>query len=175
LKGIKESRREIITEIYNNNYPPLRNFIIKNSGDEEAAKDAFQDVMMSLFNTLQKKDIEIKTSFHVYIFNVGKYVWFKKLRKVNHLLDISTIEIKSQVDNTVEEEEKYRLFTRQLQNLGPDCQKVLTYYFDRKSFAEIASLMNYKSETFARRKKYLCKKSLFNLVQADSEFSEFYN
>lgn len=175
LKGIKESRREIISEIYSNNYPPIRNFVVQNSGDEDSAQDVFQDVMLSLYKRLQKEDIEIKTSFNVYIFSMGKYIWFKRLRKMPTTMDINDLEMKSEIDASTAEEEKYRLFTEYVDKLGPDCRKVLNYFFEHKSFKEIATLMNYKSETFARRKKYLCKNSLFKIIKDDPEFIDLYN
>ena len=174
LKGIKESRREILNEIYINNYPPIRNFVIQNSGDEESAKDVFQDAMLSLYKPLQKRNIEITASFNVYIFNVGKYIWFNKLKKKNFSYNVDDVQLKCEIDDSMVEEQKYELFIKYFNQLGSDCQKVLNLYFDRKPFQEIAKIMSYKSDAFARRKKYLCKESLYNLVSKDPEFNEFY-
>lgn len=174
LKGIKESRREILIEIYNNNFPPIRNFILQNNGNIDDAKDVFQDVLVSLFRKLSKEEIEIKSSFNVYIFTIGKYVWFKHLKKKERH---SSREMENTVPMLSEEflqEDRYKIFQKGLKKLGPDCQKVLSFYFENKSFEEIAQLMNYKSSDYAKRKKYLCKNQLVKLVKEDPDFKSIY-
>lgn len=172
LIGIKESRREVLLEIYNNNFPPIKNFVMQNTGDLDDAKDVFQDVMVSLFRKLSKEDIILKSSFNVYIFTIGKYVWFKHLKKKMKTSEIS--ETTPYLDEELREEEKFKLFQNALGQLGEDCQKVLSYYFEKKTFDEIADLMSYKSGDYAKRKKYLCKNQLVSIVKEDPEFNNLY-
>ena len=72
----------------------------------------------------------------------------------------------------MEQSETYALFRSKLLQLGADCQKVLQMHFAKKSFKEVAATMKYKSEEFARRKKYLCKNKLTDLIKADVRYRE---
>jgi DNA-directed RNA polymerase specialized sigma24 family protein len=50
---------------------------------------------------------------------------------------------------------------------------VLNLFFEGLSYEEIAEKMNLKNEIYARRKKYLCKESLLELVKEDPEYQEY--
>jgi DNA-directed RNA polymerase specialized sigma24 family protein len=57
--------------------------------------------------------------------------------------------------------------------LKPDCQNVLNLYYDGCSYEEIAEKMGLKNETYARRKKYLCKEALMEIIKEDPEYLEY--
>jgi DNA-directed RNA polymerase specialized sigma24 family protein len=46
-------------------------------------------------------------------------------------------------------------------------------YYEGYSYNEIAVKMNLKSENYARRKKYLSKEALMEIVYKDPEYQEF--
>ena len=171
LNGIKNADNQILREIYQNNFPVLKRFILNNNGDESEAKDVFQDALSSLFRRLQKEDFEIETTFGTYFFNVGKFIWFKRLKKKRPTASIEKIQItEPPIDD--DQELKRRIYETALVKLGADCQKVLKFYFEKISFKIIASKMNYTGEEYARRKKYLCVKSLTQFVKQDPLFNE---
>ncbi len=47
--------------------------------------------------------------------------------------------------------------------IKPDSRTILTLFSEGFSYHEIASKMNLKNETYARRKKYLSKEALIEL------------
>jgi hypothetical protein len=51
---------------------------------------------------------------------------------------------------------------------------VLNLFADGLSYEEIAMKMNLKNEVYARRKKYLSKEALLDLVKEDSEYQEYF-
>jgi hypothetical protein len=57
--------------------------------------------------------------------------------------------------------------------LKPDQQKVLNLFSEGHSYEEIAAELNLKNEVYARRKKYLSKEALLNLVKEDPEYQEY--
>lgn len=177
LEGIKHSENKILREIYQNNFVPVKNFIVNNSGGEDDAKDVFQEALIALFRRLQREDIEINVTFGTYLFSACKLIWFKKLKRTPSTESIDNLQIKDQ-SNIEEEmlgEQKSSLFYKILNTLGEDCKKVLQYHFAKKSFKEIANLMEYTGEEYARRKKYLCKKGLMDKIKKDPLFKELYN
>ena len=72
----------------------------------------------------------------------------------------------------LEYEEKYQSFVRQFDNLNEDCQKLLKLFLTKMSAKEIADHMGYKSEFYAKTKKYLCKEALKKMVENDPEIKE---
>jgi len=177
LEGIKKSDNKILQEIYKNNFIPVKNFIVNNSGGEDDAKDVFQEALIALFRRLQREDIDINVTFGTYLFSACKLIWFKKLKRTPATDSIENLQI--QDSQNIEEEmlgeKKSSLFQKIMKTLGEDCKKVLQYHFDKKSFKEIADLMKYTGEEYARRKKYLCKKGLMDKIKKDPLFKELYN
>ena len=176
LKGIKDSDPQVLKEIYDKFYPTLKTFILKNSGSEDDAKDCFQEALIATFRRLQRQDFEISTTFNTYIFNVGKYIWFKVAKKrmpQDSIEDFKHGEL-GEIDMALEGETKYVLFKKGIKSLGEDCQTILGHYFAKKKFKEIAILMDYSVE-YARRKKLLCTKSLMKIIKADPLYKELYN
>ena len=57
--------------------------------------------------------------------------------------------------------------------LKPDSQEVLNMYYEGHSYDEIAVKMKLKNEGYARRKKYLSKEALMEIVYKDPEYQEF--
>lgn len=66
-----------------------------------------------------------------------------------------------------------RILSRAFQKLKPECQTVLTLFADGRTYEEIALRLNHTSETYARRKKYLCKEALIGFVKEDPEYQEY--
>jgi DNA-directed RNA polymerase specialized sigma24 family protein len=65
-----------------------------------------------------------------------------------------------------------RIVTRSFALLKEDCQMVLNLYSDGHSYEEIARKMGMKSEAYARRKKYLCKEALMEIIKTDPEYQD---
>ena len=68
-----------------------------------------------------------------------------------------------------------RIVSRAFRKLKPDCQTILTLFSEGNSFEEIALKMNLKNETIARRKKYLSKETLLELIKEDPEYKDYLN
>ena len=66
-----------------------------------------------------------------------------------------------------------RIVSRAFIKLKPDQQEILNLFSEGHSYEAIARTMNLKNETYARRKKYLCKEVLINLVKEDPEYQEY--
>jgi DNA-directed RNA polymerase specialized sigma24 family protein len=51
---------------------------------------------------------------------------------------------------------------------------ILSLFSEGLSYEEIADKMDLKNEVYARRKKYLCKEALLELVKEDPEYQEYF-
>ena len=67
--------------------------------------------------------------------------------------------------------ERRKLFDKAFARLGEDCQKLLLLFFQKVRMEEIARLMGYSS-SYARRRKFMCKEHLTELVKSYPEYFE---
>ncbi len=130
---------------------------------------------MFFINRLLTTNLNLTTDLKGYFFGIARNIWSAQLRKkrktVELELDFDIPEEAAVEDPTDAMFE--RIVSRAFQKLKPDCQTVLTLYSDGRSYEEIAVKMNLKNESYARRKKYLCKEALMELVKEDPEYQEY--
>lgn len=177
LDGIHQNKALVVKEIYDKFFPGVLNWIERNRGAQVDAEDIFQEALVSIFRRVKKGDLNIEFAFYTYLFAICKRIWFKRLKKRDFAvtttdeLPLSSTE-GDLITEAMEKTEKYTLFRTKLKQLGADCQQLLQLHFAKKSFKEIAEVLKYASEEYARRKKYLCKKELTKLIKADVRYRE---
>ena len=175
IEGIKAQNEDILTWLYDNYFQTVKNHIIKNSGTPEDVPDVFQDTIIILYRQITGDTLNLTTDLKGYFFGIARNLWNVQLRRNNRT---SAIEPEFDIaDESIPEEHEDPLFeriiSRSFQKLKPDCQMILTLYADGLSFQEIAARMHLKNEDYARRKKYLCKESLLEIVKTDPEYQEY--
>jgi RNA polymerase sigma factor (sigma-70 family) len=172
IEGIRQQDDVILNWLYDNYLPAVKNLVLKNSGSNEDVSDVFQDSIIVLFKNLCDDNFNLTTDLKGYFFGIARNVWNAQLRKKqrNTELDIDIID---------DDQDEYsdplmeRVVSRAFQKLKPDQQLVLTLFSDGHSYEEIAIKLNLKNEMNARRKKYLCKEALLDLMKEDPEYQEF--
>jgi len=173
IEGVRNQDNKILNWLYDAYLQTVKKYVLGNSGSEEDVSDVFQDTIIVLYNQIISDNLHLTTDLKGYFFGVARNVWSAQLRKKQ-----KTIEL--EIDHPYEEEseEQYdpvleRVISRAFQKLKPDQQMVLNLFSDGLSYEEIAVKMNLKNEVYARRKKYLVKEALLELVKEDSEYQEF--
>jgi RNA polymerase sigma factor (sigma-70 family) len=188
LVGIKNRKDSTLEYLYKEYYPQVQRVVNKHGGDEQDARDLFQEALIIIFNKLNDNSLVIKTSFHNYFIVLCRFIWFRQ-NNINpnqegdgEMEDESTAVSTSPGQlNDIPTETVYRelqtnqyekIYQRHYRKLGGDCKVVLKMFFKKRSFREIADRMNYTNEEYARRKKYLCMQQLMKMVSNDPEFIE---
>jgi len=182
IKGILQNDNFILQYIYNEYYPKINYFIINNNGIEEDAKDIFQEGLIIIYRKIKESQSFLKCSFETYLYSVCKLLWLKQLRKKRIRFIVqeklpSYFKDKEYPDiiYTIEKNERHRLYQKYFLKLGKDCQKTLRLFLDEIPLKDIAKLMGYKNENYAKKKKYKCKETLINNIKHDNEFKELEN
>ena len=70
------------------------------------------------------------------------------------------------------ESEKYKLFQQHFLQLGEDCQKILRLFLAKVPLREIAEVMGFKSEKYAKTRKFMCKEKLKNQILNDPKYNK---
>ncbi|MEI6410015.1 MAG: sigma-70 family RNA polymerase sigma factor [Bacteroidota bacterium] len=178
IEAIKTGDRVVLQTIYQTMMPSLLRLIKPTGGSIDDAKDLFQDAIVLIFKKIQQPDFTLTSAFSTYFYGICRNIWANQLKK------------KSSGHVTLEEDTKYnvvtdgdwhdleeqttrtRIFYRAFRQLGQDCQQLLQLFFQQKTMEEIMQEMQLGSYDYARRRKYLCKGKLTELMKNDPAYQE---
>jgi RNA polymerase sigma factor (sigma-70 family) len=173
IEGIRKQDDKTLNWLYDNYSQMVRNYVMKNSGTGEDVSDVFQDTIIILFKQISDQDLELTSDLKGYFFGIAKNVWNAHLRKKRKTTGLD-IDLPDELTHEESDEPMFeRIVSRAFQKLKPDDQLVLSLFADGCTYEEIARKMNLKSEIYARRKKYLSKEALIELVKKDQEYQEY--
>ena len=178
LEGIRLNDSDTLEYIYKKFYPSIRNFVILNSGAEDDAKDIFQESVIVVYRKLKSEEsFTISCSFKTYLYSISKNLWLKELenRKIEQEKIRNTEEFEStdcvfDEPVTTNQEERFKLYQNHYLSLSKDCQKVLRLFMEKVPLKEIAQIMGYASEKYAKKRKYQCKEILVKRIHNDPYF-----
>ncbi|MCX7955200.1 MAG: sigma-70 family RNA polymerase sigma factor [Bacteroidales bacterium] len=162
LEDLKNTNQMAIFYIYKKFYPTILNFIKLNGGDENDAKDIFQESVLSLFYNLQNPNFELKCQLKTYLYSVSKNLWLNELKKKNKITnDLSEVEeIEEEFIELSEKNEnllREKRLLKALEKLGEPCKTIIElFYVERLSMQQIAERMGYTNAENAKNQKYKC-------------------
>jgi RNA polymerase sigma factor (sigma-70 family) len=173
INGIRNQDDKILNWLYDNYLPSIKKHVLNNSGSIDDVSDVFQDTIIVLYNQISEGSINLTSDLKGYFFGIARNVWNAQLRR-----NQKTIELDIDLPEDEESEELAdptleKIVARVFPMLKPDEQLILRLFSEDKSYEDIASIMNLKNETYARRKKYLSKETLLDLLKNDPEYQEF--
>jgi len=179
LNGIQRNDTIVLQYIYKNFYSKINFFIKKNSGDDDDANDIFQEAIIIMYRKLKANELVLDCSFETYLYSVSRFLWLKQLEKRklekekikdNHEYNDDIYD--DGLEKVVDLNERYRLYQNHFANLGKDCQKILQLYFDKVPLKNIAQIMGFKSEKYAKKRKFKCKEYLIKSIKQDLEYKK---
>lgn len=173
VQAIKSNDERVLKHLYSKNYVKIEQFVLKNQGTSPQAKDLFQDAFIAMWNNIHANKFHPKgeTAIDGYLYTIAKNKWTDYLRSGHFKKMVPASQEKNLEHGSSEEEEKDSEEELKLKktltafgNLGPDCKKLLTYfYFDKKPLKEIAGILKL-GDASVRNKKYRCMQKLKELA-----------
>lgn len=177
LNGILRNDTIILQHIYKNFYSKINFFIKKNSGDDDDANDIFQEAIIIIYRKLKANELVLDCTFETYLYSVCRFLWLKQLekRKIEKEKIMDNHEYNDDIyddglERVVDMNERYSLYQKHFANLGKDCQKILQLYFDKVPLKNIAQIMGFKGEKYAKKRKFKCKEYLIKSIKQDMEY-----
>jgi RNA polymerase sigma factor (sigma-70 family) len=171
IDGIRLQDEKALSYIYDHYFQTVKNHVIKNSGSVDDVSDVFQDAIIVLYQQVTENHFNLTTDLKGYFFGIARNVWNSQLRQKKRVSELN-VDIVDEETNDLFDPALEKILNRSFQMLKPDCQTVLTLFYEGATYEEIAVKMNLKNETYARRKKYLCKEALMEIVKNDPEYKE---
>jgi RNA polymerase sigma factor (sigma-70 family) len=173
IEGVRKQDEKILNWLYNNYLQSVKIHVLQNNGSTDDVADVFQDSIIALYNQITEGSLNLTTDLKGYFFGIARNVWSAQLRKHQKTTELE-IDIPDEEDlEDFSDPVLERVISRAFQKLKPDQQMVLRLFSDDHSYEDIAEKMGLKNEMYARRKKYLCKEALLDLVKEDPEYQEY--
>ena len=174
FSGIKTGDEQVLKSIFSEYMPGIRGLVLAGGGTAQEAEDVLISALESMFRKLQNNELQPDCTFYTYLYEICKYIWLKKMKDKNagavegpaaqYILDL-----KDAITQTQQNQD----FLAKFDMLGTDCQRILTYTLvEDKDMDEIAQVMGFASADYVKKKKFICKEQLFELIQKNQLFPE---
>lgn len=177
LHGLKDRDTRVLDFIYDNFYFQIKVFVTKNHGSEEDARDIYQDALMVIYQKQQKDNLTLSCSFSTYLYSVCRLLWLKQLEKRKQHITVTEesgiyVDVNENILDIFNLNEKYKLYQDHFSRLSFSCQKVLELFLAGIPLKEIANILGFKSEQYAKKRKYQCKEKLVSSIKSDPEYKK---
>lgn len=173
IEGVRQQDEKVLIYLYDHYFQTVRNHALQNNGSIEDASDLFQDTIIVLYQQITEDNFNLTSDLKGYFFGIARNIWNAQLRRKKWVLELND-DIPEEEDSTdLFDPALERILNRSFRKLNPDSQTILTLFYEGLSYEEIAVRMNLKNETYARRKKYLSKEALLDIIKEDPEYQEY--
>jgi RNA polymerase sigma factor (sigma-70 family) len=163
----------VLSFLYKDVLPKVKKYIKANKGNEDEAKDIFQDAVIIFYKKVKQDSFVETMNVTAYICLVSKNLWINRVKKMNKSIEMpENMLISSEEDllSNIITEEKRNALTGLLSQIGEECRKLLKYsVYDNLSMKEICHKLGYSSENVAKTYNYRCKQKLVQLVMKNKE------
>lgn len=164
--GILNNSEDALNKLYTGYFPMVLQFILNNNGDEDDAKDVYQEGIIVLYNKIKGGNFELSSKLKTYIYSVCRRIWLKKLaqqsRKTSNIADFE--DVISTEDDVEQHEEKDLQFEKMqaaLLHLGEPCKTIIQdFYIHNLSMQDICEKFGYTNTDNAKTQKYKCLQRL---------------
>jgi len=138
---------------------------------EEDINDIYQDSIIAFYeNVVNGKLKELTSTIKTYIFSIGKYSIFNKLKKVNKTISLDREHLENldlrAIDYDFQPTQKSTQVKSAMEKLGDRCRKILVlFYYHSYSIEALMHELEYKNENVVRSHKSRCLKNLKDLIK----------
>jgi RNA polymerase sigma factor (sigma-70 family) len=167
--GILNNSDDALNKLYIGYFPMVLQFILNNNGDEDDAKDVYQEGIIVLYNKIKGGDFELSSKLKTYIYSVCRRIWLKKLaqqsKKTNNISDFEDIvSIDVDIEDHEQKEEQFDKMQSALLHLGEPCKTIIQdFYLNNLSMQDISEKFGYTNTDNAKTQKYKCMQRLKKL------------
>jgi RNA polymerase sigma factor (sigma-70 family) len=167
--GILNNSEIVLKRLYTTYFPMILQLIINNNGNEDDAKDIYQEAIIVLYNKIRSGEFELSSKLKTYIYSVCRRLWLKRLGQMNRYGgDIRDFEeylpVDDEVDDHNDRDIQFNKMENALQLLGEPCKTIMEdFYIHNRSMQEICERFGYTNADNAKTQKYKCLQRLKKL------------
>lgn len=173
LEKIAQGDERALDYLYKKYYRMMTNIVLKNNGTEDEAKDVYQESLLAFWQKAASGNLVLTSKISTFLYSICLNQWRKELDRKSRL---SNEQVDHEEYQTHDAEERLKIVTQCIGELGDTCRKILTfYYFDGLNMTEIAKRLNFANTDTAKTKKYKCKKKLDTLIKTRYTTNDFFD
>ena len=175
IQGLKSGESYAVKYLAKDYLPVIRYYISKNNGNEEDAKDIFQDALYIVIEKIHNNDFVLQGTLSTYIFAICKNLWLMALDRQKAAKNYELRRLADHMDTDFTESADHvfyeNIFRQCFEAMDQVSQKILKMYWMEISPSEIADKLGY-SYGYVRKKKSECMKELKNRIIEHPDFNE---
>ncbi len=166
ILGILNDSKDILNRLYKTYFPMVLQLVLNNNGNEDDAKDVFQESVIVLYNKVKSGNFELNSKLKTFIYSVCRRLWLKRLnaqsRNVRNIEDFSEfIPVEDDMEKHEEKDRQFHMMEEALKQLGEPCKTIIEdYYLQSRSMQEISEKFGYTNADNAKTQKYKCLQRL---------------
>lgn len=171
----------LIKEIYQKWGPEVRNFVVKNNGKPEDAKDIFQETIAAVLLKVRKEKFTLTVPLGGYLYFIYRAKWLNKLSKKKKepvtIEDLSRYTNETYTNQVSEEtkllELRLNVFMACFEKLSTLCQKILNAKYEKGLKAiDVMEQLLLPSVGAVNKKMFDCRESLRKLILKHPKFND---
>ena len=158
--------------LYLSAFPAIAKFIARRGGNEEQAKDVFQDALIIYYEQVFTMGKELRHSAEAYLFGISRHLWFKVSNPGFHGELPEEIPENTDTYSSLLSEKLMVL----LETAGQKCLDILQrFYYRKESVREIQQALGYGSLRSATVQKFKCLEKVREEVKQKSlQYESFF-
>ncbi len=172
LKSIINNNERQVSKIYYEHREAFLNFGKKFNLSYDDLVDIYQEAFIVLRRyAITGKLFDVESSLKTYLFGIGKFMIFDRIKELKKVVDLENFQIESSVEKidsefgTKELTIEQALLKKHFKNLGKRCKEVLTLFYSRGlTIDEIVEFADYSSNSVVRSQKSRCIKRLKEMI-----------
>ncbi|MFN0289989.1 RNA polymerase sigma factor [Pedobacter helvus] len=167
--GILNNSVDALNKLYVAYFPMVLQFILNNNGDEDDAKDVYQEAIIVLYNKIKSGSFELSSKLKTYIYSVSRRIWLKKLaqhsKKSSNIADFEDVlAVEEDLEQHEHKDMQFDKMKVALESLGEPCKTIIEdFYINNQSMQDICEKFGYTNADNAKTQKYKCLQRLKKL------------
>jgi len=169
ILGILNGSKDILETVYKAYFPMILQLIVMNNGNEDDAKDIFQESVIVLYDKVRSGNFELNSKLKTFIYSVCRRLWLKRLtqlsRNAGSVKDFEDVlPVEQDLEKHEEKDQQFKQMEKALVHLGEPCKTIIEdFYINNKSMQEICAKFGYTNADNAKNQKYKCLQRLKKL------------
>ena len=155
-------------DLYRKSYPPIRGFVLRNSGNETEAEDVFQDAMLIFSKKRRDSDFRLSGAPGTFVFAVARNLWLKRLRDRRRRSRLDSVYELIPFEPYLDRGARLGSWILQywLPLITPTCQSIIMALFITLVPVErLTERMGWKNRHTAQNLKYKCLQQLRRVAE----------
>ncbi len=175
LSRLKAGDGKVIKYLVKEQLPIISYFVIKNGGNEEDAKDLFQDALFILIEKVRAGNLILVSSLSTYLYAICKNLWMivldKRKAAKNYKSQSGAFHKNEDFTERADQQFYENIFMLSYQGIDDQCRTILKMYWKEIPPEKIAMVLDC-SYAFLRKKKSQCMKELKRRIMSHPDYKE---